>query len=1070
MDEIISKLQIKPSVHPKEIDQVLLKTSSDLGFLETKNNDEIQAPFIFFQNESESFNRENIMKHLESQNILPVIDIRQKRNKIRFVVDNDKKKNIPVLDKTTQINPAVQIKDADIASRIHVDRLPQRILPKYYLNNHKKFIQFINTFFGKEKEQLLSDNANITCDTISNTSSSFNILIHQKIVKDYMNLYTPYTGLLLYHGLGSGKTCSSITIAEGMRSLRQTMILAPASLIPNYKEEIKKCGNEIYHRNQFWEWISVTDYPNAIDSISLVLNLPKEYIIQQKGAWLINAKKQPNYHLLTDRQKDRLEQQIDRMIDTKYRFIAYNGLNRNIMSELTANNTKNPFDGTTVIIDEVHNFVSRIVNKLKKISTKTKSKKPKQDNALPTEISTQLYFYLMSAVDCKKIALSGTPIINYPNEFAILFNILRGFIKTWSFPIEIQTSNTVNNSTIRNMLLNEKYHDYVDYNSSTSQITITQNPNGFKNVPDLNPPKYAGVTNNDKGVIFTSNAPSDKEFEENIKKILKDNGIKVKKAPMVVFHKPLPDNLEQFIEMYVDDTSKKLINEIGLQKRILGLTSYFRSAQESLLPRFDKKSSDYYQILKIPMSDEQFVEYAKIRKEERKKKRKKVAPVNGLYEDSTSNYRIHSRLACNFSVKNRPFPKKDKGEVEYDSENEDNEDDILSEKGDTTYKMQLEQLVKTMRENPEMYFTDNALIKSSPKYLELIKSIRNPTNVGLHLIYSQFRTLEGITLISEMLKFNGYAEFKIAKNTQGEWFINVSEEDKYKPKYALYTGTEKDVENKEYVRHIYNGEWDQIPRSLKDALLAQQPNNNLGEIIKIFMITSAGSEGINLRNTRFVHIIEPHWHPVRIEQVIGRARRICSHNSLPEELRTVQAFIYVMVLSETQKKDRKNVELLTHDVSKLVKNKVISSDEYLLEISDMKEVITNQLTDVIKHSAFDCNIYGNEGCLDIPIMDTTGNENLDEPYVYTPKFEEQRKDIAERTNLKIVEKRYVRVTPVNTDGMTYVYNDMDRNKSNRNVPVYDVASVQPNPNGDPIVPVYVGYVQFNGEDAVFTRA
>ena len=36
--------------------------------------------------------------------------------------------------------------------------------------------------------------------------------------RDYINLYTPYRGLLLYHGLGAGKTCGSIGIAEGFRS------------------------------------------------------------------------------------------------------------------------------------------------------------------------------------------------------------------------------------------------------------------------------------------------------------------------------------------------------------------------------------------------------------------------------------------------------------------------------------------------------------------------------------------------------------------------------------------------------------------------------------------------------------------------------------------------------------------------------------------------------------------------------------------------------------------------------------------------------------------------------------
>lgn len=64
------------------------------------------------------------------------------------------------------------------------------------------------------------------------------------------------------------------------------------------------------------------------------------------------------------------------------------------------------------------------------------------------------------------------------------------------------------------------------------------------------------------------------------------------------------------------------------------------------------------------------------------------------------------------------------------------------------------------------------------------------------------------------------------------------------------------------------------------------------------MITSSGSEGINLRNTRYVHIMEPYWHPVRTEQVIGRARHICSHTDLPKELQTVVVFIYLMVFQK----------------------------------------------------------------------------------------------------------------------------------------------------------------------------
>ena len=103
-----------------------------------------------------------------------------------------------------------------------------------------------------------------------------------------------------------------------------------------------------------------------------------------------------------------------------------------------------------------------------------------------------------------------------------------------------------------------------------------------------------------------------------------------------------------------------------------------------------------------------------------------------------------------------------------------------------------------------------------------------------------------------------------------------------KPKYVLYTGTET-AEEKEIVRNILNGDWSKIPKSLVPELTSIHPNNLYGEVIKVIMITSSGSEGITLKNVRYVHLMEPYWHPVRGEQVIGRARRIRSHDALPEE-------------------------------------------------------------------------------------------------------------------------------------------------------------------------------------------
>ena len=135
---------------------------------------------------------------------------------------------------------------------------------------------------------------------------------------------------------------------------------------------------------------------------------------------MVNVTKPSNYETeLTPSQRVRVDRQIDEMINTKYEFINYNGLRAEKLKSMTDGYTHNPFDNKVVVIDEAHNFVSRIVNKLKR----------------PTSMAYRLYHFLLSAQNAKVILLTGTPIINYPNEIAVLFNILRGNIDNWVFTI-----------------------------------------------------------------------------------------------------------------------------------------------------------------------------------------------------------------------------------------------------------------------------------------------------------------------------------------------------------------------------------------------------------------------------------------------------------------------------------------------------------------------------------------------------------------------------------------------------------------------------------------------------------
>ena len=966
----------------------------------------------------------------------------------------------------------VEIGDTAIESRLPKKELPINIrVSSYYMNNREIFINFINSLFEPYRRELQENSENISCDNIGSQSGDFSLLTHQKIVRDYMNLYTPYRGLLLYHGLGSGKTATSIAIAEGMKDGKRIIIMTPASLRTNYIEELKKAGDLLYKKNQYWEWISIEDNPDTLKPISAILNLPMEYIRRKKGAWFVNIKKKTNYSDLSSENKKSLDDQLDEMIRQKYTFINYNGLRAERLKELTSNFTKNLFDNSVVIIDEAHNLISRIVNKIKKEKDIPESDKGEKER-LPLSLSAKIYEFLLSAKNARIVLLSGTPVINYPNEFAILFNILRGYIKTWQIPLDVKTSKKVDKNVIAEYLVGEKNLDYLDYSPSSKILTITRNPFGFKNKIKKDS-GYQGVSNvkkDDKGVeVIESEYVSDEDFERKIISILKRNDIDVIPNGIKIRNKKaLPDKLDEFINRYMSDASGKIKNIESIKRRIVGLSSYFRSAQESLLPRFTKTLGKDYHIVRIQMSDFQFKIYESARREERKME-KPSKKKDDEFEEKTSTYRIFSRLYCNYVMEDRPTPKlaksakgdehgglenllkqAEKEELKQDltdqQEGEIEGDNVLDKIGGIDYKTILAARLADIEKNSNDYLTPEALQTYSPKFLHMLENIQDPEYIGLHLVYSQFRTMEGVGIFSLVLEKNGFARFRIKKNSLGEWKIDIPDQDLGKPTYALYTGTE-DAEEKEIIRNIYNGDWQYIPTAIAHELTKIANNNNMGEIIKVLMITSSGSEGINLKNTRYVHIMEPYWHPVRTEQVIGRARRICSHKALPQALQTVEVFLYLMVFSPEQLKSDDAIELKRKDLSKGLPSVPITSDQYLFELSERKANVIMQLTDAIKESAFDCYIYSNGKCLNFGDPNNTS-------FSYVPDYAEQQSDITIQMNQKKLEWTG---KPITLNGVKYVYRRINDQLMN----IYDLESYKQALKTSGIQPVQIGTLEIN---------
>ena len=549
--------------------------------------------------------------------------------------------------------PLVQIGNTPIEQRIFSkkDFIDIKV-SSYFQNNREIFVNFIDGVFKPYKDNLIDDKNNISCEDLGNADEEMSLLTHQKIVRDYINLYTPYRGLLLYHGLGSGKTCSSIAIAEGFQSNKQVIIMTPAYLRMNYIQEIKKCGNVLFRKNQFWEWVDLRTNDNTLNTLSAVLGLPREYIRKQKGAWLVDFTKPSNFEELTNKEKNRVDAQLDEMIQNKYKFINYNGLTKKKFKTLTNNYKTNIFDNSVIIIDEVHNLISRIVNKINKLSAKTTG----SDNKFPDILALKIYELLLRAENSRVVLLTGTPLVNYPNELGILFNILRGYIKTWKFTLRFDDDKRVNIEMLKDIFNRDRTHDYIDYLASNKTLTITRNPFGFDNKVTANS-GYKGVSKND------GEPTSDAEFVHKVVNILKKNNITaIELASEFRVYTALPDRLTEFAEQFVNEENGSVKNIEKFKRRIMGLPSYFRSAQEELLPMYDKIKD--YHVIKIPMSDYQFRIYESARVEERQSEKpstgKKSIDINGLFIDPSSTYRIFSRLFCNFVMPQppgRPTPK-----------------------------------------------------------------------------------------------------------------------------------------------------------------------------------------------------------------------------------------------------------------------------------------------------------------------------------------------------------------------------------------------------------------------------
>jgi hypothetical protein len=368
-----------------------------------------------------------------------------------------------------------------------------------------------------------------------------------------------------------------------------------------------------------------------------------------------------------------------------------------------------------------------------------------------------------------------------------------------------------------------------------------------------------------------------------------------------------------------------------------------------------------------------------------------------------------SRLACNYAIPPELRTTVEEGATE----------ETVLEKSE---------VLERLKADPERYLSKEALKKFSPKMLALLEDLKDHIGeagkFNNQFIYSQYRSLEGIGVFTAILDANGFQPYKLVKKG-GVW----SESSDMKPgipAYGVFLGGAE--EERELHRQIFNQDYgDTFPQSLKDSIKEHK--------LCVFLGSRAAAEGITLADVRRVHIMEPYWNPALIEQVIGRAIRICSHRKLPLDQRDVVVKLYMSVFTQDQTITnegfnivpirRNDMTLKRYDGNE-PRETFMSSDEYLYEVAYEKGRIVKNISLLLKQAAIDCEIHRKLHAKEKPVIqcmrfDTT---STGEDLSYKPGF---KTDDLDTLYLRNIQRRTRRLQIVRAKGIMFVL-DPDTNE------------------------------------------
>jgi hypothetical protein len=722
------------------------------------------------------------------------------------------------------------------------------------------------TYDGKvyDSMQKIKEYANKMCN------ADFELSPHQLFVRNFLSIQTPYNSLLLYHGLGTGKTCSAITICEemrdyliniGMSSVKKIIIVASPNVQQNFKLQLFD-SRKLKLIDGVWNIRSCTGnkYLKEINPMNMK-GMDEEKVVKEIKKIIKNS-----YMFLGYDQFASLIQKtstIDDAIEDKVQ--RYKLMNQKL---------KIIFGNSLIVIDEFHNIRNTSDNSTNRAVANELQKLVKFGPSLLTRL----------------LLLSGTPMYNSYREIVWLLNIMRlnDGRATISYR-EVFNDNPDNGIFLEtideNGAMTETGRDNLR-RFSTGYISYIRGENPYTFPYRIYPDEFSPMRTF-AGVKEAGEAREDREERET--------------GETGELREPARKTKYQIPEIQISGTIIPIHRKLDMMQDKIYLTEaspYQQSVYTYIINQLQKSNKE------------------DIKNMERNDQAEQTAGITLLQRP----------LEC----LNISYPA-------------DDFDPSVAE----TKNYDIRGLVGKYGLRRVMNFDDET--KSNYSYRENVPHVFAPDNIGnysskIKSICDNIYKSEGITLIYSFYIDGGVVPIALALENMGFSRYGAAHGHSLfskppAPPIDAITGKRRNEMTKgetffpsKYI--VISGDKSLSPDNIGEVKAVTNDANYDGRFIKAIIISKSGTEGIDFKNIRQTHILEPWYNINLVEQTIGRAVRNCSHKNLEFEKRNVQIFLHGSVLSLTP-----NVE---------------AADIYLYRLSERKAKQIGEVSRVLKESAVDC--------------------------------------------------------------------------------------------------------------------